>query len=78
LVATSAVNCLKVSNLEQAVAKAHKIAKAGDIVLLSPACSSLDMFKNFAVRGECFIDAVTHAASHAVKQKTSEVRYDQN
>jgi UDP-N-acetylmuramoylalanine--D-glutamate ligase len=78
LAATSAVNCLKVSNLEQAVAKAHKIAKAGDIVLLSPACSSLDMFKNFAVRGECFIDAVTHAASNTVKQKTSEVRYDRN
>ncbi|WDE11243.1 UDP-N-acetylmuramoyl-L-alanine--D-glutamate ligase [Thalassomonas haliotis] len=56
--AALAANSQKVESLEQAVALAGKNAKAGDIVLLSPACSSLDMFKNFAVRGQVFADAV--------------------
>ncbi len=33
-------------------------AKAGDCVLLSPACASLDMYKNYAHRAQAFIDAV--------------------
>ncbi|WP_281560710.1 UDP-N-acetylmuramoyl-L-alanine--D-glutamate ligase [Thalassomonas sp. RHCl1] len=56
--AALAANSHKVDSLEQAVALAGKSAKAGDTVLLSPACSSLDMFKNFAVRGQVFAEAV--------------------
>jgi UDP-N-acetylmuramoylalanine--D-glutamate ligase len=47
-----------VSSIEQAVEQANDIAKAGDVVLLSPACASIDMFKNFAQRGDKFVFAV--------------------
>lgn len=47
-----------VQNLEQAVAKAAKIALPGDIVLLSPACASWDMFNNYEERGDLFINQV--------------------
>ena len=33
-------------------------ALAGDCVLLSPACASLDMYKNYAHRAQAFVDAV--------------------
>jgi len=49
-------------SLEQAVARAAERAQAGDAVLLSPACASLDMFRNYAHRAEVFIDAVREVA----------------
>ena len=57
-IAALAKNSTKVSNLLQAVKLAKQNAKTGDIVLLSPACASIDMFKNFAQRGEQFMTAV--------------------
>ena len=44
--------------LEEAVDVAHQAAIPGDIVLLSPGCSSFDMFKDYAERGEAFCEAV--------------------
>jgi UDP-N-acetylmuramoylalanine--D-glutamate ligase len=44
--------------LEEAVLLAHQTAKKGDVVLLSPACSSYDMFKDYKERGKIFKDAV--------------------
>ena len=44
----------QVETMHQAVEQASKLAGSGDIVLLSPACASLDMYKNFAERGNDF------------------------
>ena len=43
-----------VADMLQAVERAAEIASVGDLVLLSPACASLDMYENFAVRGAEF------------------------
>lgn len=45
-------------SLPDAVERAYRLAQPGDAVLLSPACSSFDMFKNYAERGDCFARAV--------------------
>ncbi len=47
-----------VASMEAAVAQAHQVAREGDIVLLSPACASLDMFDNYMHRGDVFARAV--------------------
>jgi UDP-N-acetylmuramoylalanine--D-glutamate ligase len=47
-----------VENLDAAVQEAYRSAARGDIVLLSPACASFDMFKNYAERGKIFKDLV--------------------
>lgn len=46
-------------SLQAAVEDADKHAKVGDAVLLSPACASFDMFKNFEHRGDVFKDIVS-------------------
>jgi len=44
------------------VQKAADLAQTGDAVLLSPACASLDMFRNYAHRAQVFVDAVREVA----------------
>jgi UDP-N-acetylmuramoylalanine--D-glutamate ligase len=50
------------TDLPQAVKRASELAQAGDAVLLSPACASMDMFKNYAHRAQVFIDTVREIA----------------
>ena len=56
------VECEDFADLDSAVQAAAEFAKSGDIVLLSPACASLDMFRNYAHRAEVFVDAVREVA----------------
>jgi UDP-N-acetylmuramoylalanine--D-glutamate ligase len=47
-------DCYRVNNMKEAVAKAYSLAVSGDVVLLSPACASWDMYPNFETRGMDF------------------------
>ena len=49
---------VRASSLEEAVLMAHELTEAGGTVLLSPGCSSFDMFKSYAERGNVFSAAV--------------------
>jgi UDP-N-acetylmuramoylalanine--D-glutamate ligase len=57
-VAGCGVPLLHAVDMDAAVLEANARAEAGDVVLLSPACASLDMFRNYAHRAQVFIDAV--------------------
>ncbi|SHH12387.1 UDP-N-acetylmuramoyl-L-alanine--D-glutamate ligase [Tepidibacter thalassicus] len=51
-------NCHKVKNMKEAVKKSYELAKSGDVVLLSPACASWDMYESYEVRGKDFKNEV--------------------
>ena len=61
-IAPSGVPCFDMADLPQAVRRAAGLARQGDVVLLSPACASLDMFTNYAHRAQVFVDAVRELA----------------
>lgn len=56
--ASLGVPVVRASSMEDAVTKASAIAQRGDAVLLSPACSSFDMFRDYKHRGDEFVRAV--------------------
>lgn len=45
-------------SMQEAIELCHRYAEAGDTVLLSPACASFDLFKNYEHRGDCFREEV--------------------
>ena len=52
------VNIVRAKDMGEAVQQAAKLAQSGDAVLLSPACASFDMFRNYVHRAEVFVAAV--------------------
>ncbi len=63
--ADAGVQVQRHATLEAAVDWCFAECRSGDAVLLSPACASLDMFRNYAHRAEVFIDAVRARAADA-------------
>jgi len=57
----------RVETMLQAVEAANNRARAGDAVLLSPACASLDMFRNFGHRGDVFAQAALAIAARQAR-----------
>jgi UDP-N-acetylmuramoylalanine--D-glutamate ligase len=56
-------NNVRVKTMQEAVLVAARQSQAGDVVLLSPACASFDMFTNYQQRGDCFAQAVLELAA---------------
>lgn len=56
--AESGLRILHVSSMQEAVEKSREIAKEGDIVSLSPACASFDLYPDFEARGRHFKELV--------------------
>jgi len=49
---------VETDSMEAAIEKSRAMAQSGDQILLSPACSSFDLFKNYVDRGEQFTEIV--------------------
>lgn len=52
------VPVVEAASMDDAVARAHELARPDGVVLLAPACSSFDMFTDYAARGRAFKEAV--------------------
>ena len=57
-VRSSGVICIHAASMDEAVEIAYLQSASGDTVLLSPACASFDMFRNYSHRGEVFANCV--------------------
>jgi UDP-N-acetylmuramoylalanine--D-glutamate ligase len=57
--------CSPATSMKEAVSRARELGRPGDVVLLSPACASFDMFENFEHRGREFKKAVQELIRHA-------------
>jgi len=68
MLTTATIVFSEVETMTDAVRKGYSLASDGDIVLLSPACASFDMFDNFEHRGQVFKDEVMKLkAEHGIQ-----------
>jgi UDP-N-acetylmuramoylalanine--D-glutamate ligase len=58
----SGVKVVRARDMDDAVRQATQLAQSGDAVLLSPACASFDMFRNYEHRAEVFVQALQQQA----------------
>ena len=63
--AGTGVSLHEAASMDEAVALCRRAAQPGDAVLLSPACASMDMFRDYAHRAEAFAQAVQAQAAEA-------------
>jgi len=63
LIVAESIPSYLVQSVEEAVIQASKLAVKGDLVLLSPACASIDQYKNYQERGHRFTTAVMDLAA---------------
>ncbi len=66
---TGAVETILAGDLETALREASRLAEPGDVVLLSPACSSFDQFQDYEHRGRAFKELVEKLAEEAALQR---------
>ena len=64
-ITSARISTVHAASMQEAVEAAYSCASQGDAVLLSPACASFDMFKNYHHRGEVFADCV-RALKHKI------------
>jgi UDP-N-acetylmuramoylalanine--D-glutamate ligase len=62
------IQTYEVKSLPEAVKLGQKLASPGDVVLLSPACASFDMFKNYEQRGQVFKEEVRKLIAKSKEQ----------
>ncbi|MDR3238147.1 MAG: UDP-N-acetylmuramoyl-L-alanine--D-glutamate ligase [Spirochaetia bacterium] len=60
-------NCVEADTIDDAVVKAMGLSREGDAILLSPACASFDMFKDYEERGDTFREAFRKLGSGELK-----------
>jgi UDP-N-acetylmuramoylalanine--D-glutamate ligase len=60
------VPVVRAESLDAAVVRARELARSGDAVVLSPACASFDMFRNYVHRAQVFLKAVSALAPSRV------------
>lgn len=70
----TAVPLYRATDLPEAVNIAKKLAQVSDAVLLSPACASFDMFKNYVHRAEVFVNAVNCLKDASTKAPLKELQ----
>ncbi|OWT72669.1 MULTISPECIES: UDP-N-acetylmuramoyl-L-alanine--D-glutamate ligase [unclassified Achromobacter] len=59
---STGVSCVFATDMRDAIRQAHGLAQAGDAVLLSPACASMDMFRSYVHRGQVYTEEVQELA----------------